>query len=537
MAMTNGHSSPIKLDALIVGAGFGGCYLLNILRKEGLSTKVVEAGTTLGGVWSWNRYPGARVDVEVPYYGFSDPAIWGTYLWPERFPSDTELRRYFQHVDKVWGLSKDIELNTKVVEANFVNQSWEVTTSSGQVYCCKYFLACTGTSFKQYIPEWKGRDKFKGIMHHSSLWPEEPVDLTGKRIAIIGAGSTGVQVLQEAAKVATHVTQFIRTPNYALPMRQREVSEEEIYAYKSQFPHVFKALRNTAAGLPMEKPDRNIMDTPPEERKVIWDELWKRGGFNWSHGGFADVSVNKEANRIQYDYWVTKTRARMTDPRKKDLLAPLEPSYYIGTKRPSLEQDYYECADQPNVEITNSPITEFTENGIRTEEKTTDFDIVVICTGYDAVTGGLRTMGIKGRDGLDLDEKWSKGVSTHLGMMVNGFPNMYIVYGPQAPTSFTNGPPFIELQCEWIRDVITRQERENIVTAEASKEAEAAWRDGVIKMANQTLLVETNSWYMGANVPGKQREFLLYVGGLPAWKNACEDALEDWRGFQVQKAA
>ncbi|KAF2486985.1 hypothetical protein BDY17DRAFT_288105 [Neohortaea acidophila] len=527
-----------KVDVLVVGAGFGGCYLLHILRKHGLSVQLLEAGTTVGGVWAWNRYPGARVDCEMPYYGFSDPDVWSTFTWTERYPCDTELRKYFQHVVKVWDLEKDIHLRTRVVEANYSNGGWRVKTDAGDHWSCKWLIAATGTSAKPHIPHWKGMEKFKGVIHHSSLWPEQPVDMAGKRVAVIGCGSTGVQVMQEAPKVAKAVTQFIKTPNLAVPMRQRQISEEEIYSNKCLYPHIFRACRGTRTGLPIENLGRKVFDDDDTTRRAIWDERWKRGGFNWSQGGYTDHIIDEKSNRAMYDYWVEQTRKRMKDGPKRELLAPLEPPYFISTKRPSLEQDYYEMCDLDHVTITNSPIVEFTETGIKTEDgKVHEFDIVAICTGYDAVTGGLRQMGLKGRGGVDLDEKWKDGVATNVGMIAHGYPNMFMVYGPQAPTSLTNGPPFLELQGDWILSVIEQQIKDGLATVEANKEAEEAWREHCLDLASKTLLIKTNSWYMGANVPGKKREFLVYLGGIPMWHKACVDALDGWKGFEVHQTA
>ncbi|SMR43056.1 unnamed protein product [Zymoseptoria tritici ST99CH_1E4] len=543
-----------ELDVLVVGAGFGGCHLLHTLRKHGFSVKVLEAGAAIGGVWNWNRYPGARVDCEFPYYGFSDPAIWTTFKWTERFPSDKELRSYFQHVADVWDLHRDVQLNTRVTEAKYNEQEhrWHLTTADGAQWKSRWFIAATGTSFKQYEPEWEGRSEYEGVIHHSSVWPDG-VEIKGKKVAVIGAGSTGVQIVQEASNVSAQVTQFIRTSNFAVPMRQRKISEEEIWAYLPQMPHVFKACRNTRSGLPVEGTGVKVFDDTPEQRNARLEHLWKRGGFNWSQGSYSDYLVDPKANRELYDFWAKKTRARISNPAKRDLLAPEEPPYYISTKRPSLEQDYYECCDQDNVDITNSPIVRFTKKGIVTEDGTErEFDVVAVCTGYDAVTGGLRTMGIKGRNELDLDEKWKDGVITNLGMLVNDFPNFLMVYGPQAPTSLTNGPPFLEIQGEYILKLLTQQRDQGIETIEASKEAESYWRKHTLELAERTLLVQTNSWCkytqgqeatqtwqihcpdMGANVPGKRREYLIYLGGLPLYKQKMEEALQDWQGFAVE---
>lgn len=277
-------SSVTELDCLIIGAGFSGCYQLHLLREAGFSVKVVDAACEIGGVWAWNRYPGARVDIEMPYYGYSDPKVWSTWNWTERCPGADEILRYFQHVDEVWDLSKDIQLNVAIVSATFEQdangQRWASKTSTGDTYYSKFLVCGTGTSFKPHVPKFKGLDKYKGVACHSSLWPKD-LDMTDKRVAIIGAGATAVQVVQEAAKVASKVTEFIRTPNIALPMQQRKVSRDEIYQYKSIYPYVFKELRNTFAGLPEDHGGKKTFDVTEEERQAIWEEGWKKSGFHW----------------------------------------------------------------------------------------------------------------------------------------------------------------------------------------------------------------------------------------------------------------
>lgn len=274
------------LDCLIIGTGFGGCYQLHVLRKAGFTVKAVDAASQIGGVWAWNRYPGARVDVEMPYYGFSDPEIWSTWTWRERFPSGDELLQYFQHVDKVWDLSKDIDLGVTIVSATFEADNgsgqprWVCKTANGGTYTSKYLVCGTGTSFKPYIPKFEGLETYKGVAHHPAAWPAN-LDLKGKRVAVIGAGASAVQVVQEAAKVAAKVTEFIKTPNLAVPMRQRKVSHDEILAYKNVFPHGFDACRASRAGLPGPRATKKTFDVSDEERQAIWEETWARGGFNW----------------------------------------------------------------------------------------------------------------------------------------------------------------------------------------------------------------------------------------------------------------
>ena len=274
--------APIDRDVIVIGGGFGGCYQLKLLRDKGFSTTLIEAAPRLGGVWAWSRYPGARVDCELPYYGFSDPKIWSTWNWTERYPDHHQLRDYFDHVAKVWDLNKDCVFNTQVIETrwNEDEKKWLIKTKEGQEYRAKWLISATGTSFKQHIPDFPGKDKYKGEFHHSALWPED-LKIEGKKLAVIGAGSSGVQVLQEAAKSCTQATQFIRTPNIAVPMRQRQISEQEILSHKCLYPHVYKACRNTFGGLPIEGSGKKTFDFSDEERKAFMEEQWARGGFNW----------------------------------------------------------------------------------------------------------------------------------------------------------------------------------------------------------------------------------------------------------------
>lgn len=291
--MENGLSKTTELDCLIIGAGFGGLYQLHVLRKAGFNTRIVDAASKIGGVWAWNRYPGARVDVEMPYYGYSDEEVFSSWVWKERYPSGDAILEYFEHVDKIWDLSKDIDLNVTIVGADLEESSdgprWKATTADGHTYRAKFLICGTGTSFRQYIPKFEGLENFKGIIHHSSQWPEADVDLANKRVAVIGAGSTGVQVVQEAAKVSSKVTQFIRTPNIALPMRQRQVTREEIYAYKPTLLQGLKACRNTGSALPTVNTGLMTFDISDEKRTALWEELWERGGFNWYALNFDDI--------------------------------------------------------------------------------------------------------------------------------------------------------------------------------------------------------------------------------------------------------
>lgn len=428
---------PSHFDIIVIGGGFGGCYSLYKFRKLGFSTHLFEAGSALGGVWHWNSYPGARVDSEIPYYQFSMPEVWRGWTWTQRFPAHDELKAYFRHVDKVLDLSKDVSYGTVVTGADFdVNTArWTITTSTGRVVTCKFLVPATGSSHKRYEPDFPNMSSFKGNLVHSSTWPDSGIDFKGKRVAVIGAGATGVQCVQETAKQAEHLTVYVRNPNIALPMRQRELSELEQRSQKGIYRSLFSIARQTAAGIACDPQALSAQEVVAEQREQFWEELWQRGGFNFQAANYWDFLVNDSTNRMLYEFWAKKTRPRLRDPFKQEILVPSERPYPFATKRSSLEQDYYECLDQDNVDVVSlklTPLREFTSKGIVTEDGIErEHDIVILATGYDNVTGSLTRMGVRGKDGVDLKERWKDGVWTYLGIMTSGCPNMFIAYGPQ----------------------------------------------------------------------------------------------------------
>ncbi|KAF2097636.1 cyclopentanone 1,2-monooxygenase [Rhizodiscina lignyota] len=537
------YAQEIDVDVLIVGAGFGGVYLLHRLRDElGLKCKIFEAGQDLGGIWHWNCYPGARVDTQIPIYEYSFEKVWKDWTWSEKYPGYAELREYFKHVDKALDVKKDVAFNSRVVHAQFdqASKKWIVKTEDGRTARAGYFINAVGFAAKRHFPDWKGLDSFKGEMHHSSFWPDSGVDVKGKRVAVIGTGSTGVQIAQETSRDGAKVTVFQRTPNLALPMRQEKLNPESQQANKKNYAQLYKDRMKTFAGFPYDFAKKKTMSDTPEEREKFYGKLWEKGGFEFWLATYDDMLYDMEANRQAYDYWAKKTRARIQDPRKRDILAPVEPPHAFGTKRPSLEQDFYEQMDKPEnevVDIKAAPITEITETGIITADgQHREFDIIALATGFDSVTGGMKNMGLKDINGVDLAEKWKLGTWTYLGITCNGFPNMFFLYGAQGPTAFANGPSAVECQGEWIVDAITKMRKENVEVLEATKEAEEAWRKKVMEESDKTLFPGTSSWYMGANVPGKPREQLNFAGGLPMYTEACYDSLDNnFKGFTTAK--
>ncbi|KAJ4177418.1 hypothetical protein NW767_014006 [Fusarium falciforme] len=438
---TNDNSATRQLDVLIIGAGFSGIYSLHKLRPSGLRVHVFEAGSYLGGVWHWNTYPGARIDSEMPFYQFSMSEVWRKWNWSERFPSGEELKRYFEHVDHTLDLSKDITYNANVIDARYDESAgkWTITAENGSNAICKYLICATGSSFKPHYPDFKNLSSFKGDLIHSTRWPKD-TNIKDKRVAVIGSGATAIQCSQEIAKAANHMTVYIRTVSISLPMFQRPMDEFEQRVYKSTYKSMFARCRNTASGLGYDTRPGSVFDLSDEEREELWEELWNRGGFNFNQANYRDFLVDPKANKLMYDFWAKKTRPRIKNPAKAALLVPEKPPFLFGTKRSSLEQDYYECLDQDNVDIVDikaNPIQEFTEKGIICRDGIErQFDIIVLATGFDAMTGSLMNMNIHGRDGLTFRERWQDGVFTHLGLCSSGCPNLFMIYGPQGKSLF-----------------------------------------------------------------------------------------------------
>lgn len=441
------YADILECDVLIVGAGFGGVYLLHKLRDElGFNCKVYEAGKDLGGIWHWNCYPGARVDSHIPLYEYSIEKVWKDWTWSEKYPGYEELRQYFKHVDKTLDISKDVAFDTRVVDAQFDQETgkWVVKTEDGRTARCKYFILATGFSAKRHFPDWKGMDKFKGVMHHSSFWPEEGVDIEGKRVAVIGTGSTGVQIAQECGPLAAELTVFQRTPNLALPMQQKKLTKEEQDANKPNYPELFKTRLTTFSGFQYDFVEKNTFDDNPEAREAFFEKRWENGGFEFWLATYADTLFEIKANREAYNFWAKKVRARIHDPEKREILAPLEPSHAFGTKRPSLEQTYYDQFNSPHIKVVDvkeNPIREIVENGIITKDgQLHEVDVIALATGFDSITGGMKNMGLKDINRVDLSEKWKTGTWSYLGMTCNGYPNMFFLYGAQGEHN-TPDPP------------------------------------------------------------------------------------------------
>ncbi|KAK7461691.1 hypothetical protein VKT23_008118 [Stygiomarasmius scandens] len=543
-ATSQNDNTPVNLDidALIVGAGFGGVYNLIQLRKLGLNAKIFEAGSDFGGIWYWNCYPGARVDSDLPIYQLTMPEVYKGWNFKEKFPGWKELREYFHYVDETLDLKKDVYFNSFVKEATWDSKEdkWKVVTADGKQAKARFLLLCTGIGSSYYVPEIKGLSSFKGICHHTSRWPQEGVDMRGKRVGVIGTGATGVQVIQEAAPVAKHLTVFQRTPNLALPMNQALASPDlQRQMMDDVYPVLFKKRFQTFGGFTYDLiNDKTTLGVSPEERRRHYEAIWAEGGFRFWIGNYADMFTNKEANDEAYAFWREKVRERIKDPRMKEKLAPTVAPHPFGVKRPSLEQNYYEVFNQSNVtlvDVNETPIEEITPKGVKTKDgKEYELDVLVLATGFDMVTGGITAINVKGTDGEPIGEKWKKdGVHTYLGMTVATYPNMFFLYGPQGPTSFCNGPSCLELQGEWIINCIKHMLNQGYTSVEADKNAEKAWRQLVLDINDKTLFPLAKSWYMGANIPGKRIEPLNFPGGVPLYHKHITEAVEKgYDGFK-----
>jgi cation diffusion facilitator CzcD-associated flavoprotein CzcO len=511
------------------------------LRQRGFDVRLFEAGAELGGIWYWNCYPGARVDSHVPNYEFSMEEIWRDWNWTERFPAWDELRRYFRHVDEKLDLSRDVRLNTSVTAATFDAGAtqWVVECADGHQVRTRFLIACTGFAAKAYIPDFPGLEHFERPCFHTAHWPQDGLDMTGKRVGVIGTGASGVQVIQEAGNVAAHLTVFQRTPNMALPMRQKVLDESTQSEMKAHYPEWFRRRAESNGGLfDIAADERSALEVSADERLARFEYAWEKGGFHFWAGTFVDIILDREANELAYAFWRDKARARIKDPVIAEKLAPTRSPHPFGAKRPSLEQWYYEVFDQDNVtlvDVRSEPIEEITATGVRTATEHHELDILVLATGFDAGTGGLTRFDIRGRSGRTLDEVWRTGVETYLGLGVPDFPNLLMLYGPQSPTAFCNGPTCAELQGDWVVTCLSYMRDNGFTTIEADANAARSWTQHMADLAAGTLLPLADSWYMGANVPGKPRQ-LLHHPGLQLYLAFCSESSQNgYAGFELSR--
>jgi cyclohexanone monooxygenase len=530
---------PVDVDIVVVGAGFCGLYALWRLRGEGFRVRVVDAAEGNGGVWHWNAYPGARVDSHWPNYEFSLEAVWRDWYWDERFPGRDELCRYFDHAVDALDLAPDVELGRWVVTTGFDQESatWTTALDDGRSIVSRYVILAIGFAAEPYVPDLPGLADFAGQYHHTARWPQEGVDLSGLRVGVFGTGATGVQVVQEVAKVAAELTVFQRTPAMALPMGQRHLTREEQDRAKEGFPEFF-ARRNVGRGGfgDMKARDVGALEVDDEERRAVFDEAWRAGGLHFWGGTFVDIILDEDANRTAYEYWREKTRPRIADPRLAELLAPEEPPYPFGTKRSPLEQHYYEAFNQPNVHLVDlraTPVEQIHATGVRTTAGEHELDALVLATGFDANTGGVVRLDLRDTDGRSLRDRWANGVDTHLGIAIPGLPNLLMLYGPQSPTAFWNGPTCAEVQGDWLAELLVHLRARGDATIEATEDAARAWTNELDLFGEATLLGRADSWYMAANIPGKRRQLLNHPSSEQYRQRLQECAADGYAGFRI----
>ena len=539
----NTATAVTDFDAIVIGAGFAGLYALHKLRDQlGLSVRVYEAASDVGGTWYWNRYPGARCDIESVHYSYSfSEELQQDWEWSERFAGQPEILLYLNHVADRFDLRKDIVFDTRVNSMVWDDDAslWRVGTELGDTVTARYVISGAGNLSVPKTPEFDGVELFRGQVYLTGNWLDENIDFTGQRVAIIGTGSSGIQAISEIAKTAGHLTVFQRTPNYATPIVNGPADPDVISAVKANYAQVREASRNHFLGVPYTQVQPSALAVSAEERRRTFDERWNAGGFQLFIDSYQDILFDKNANDTIAEYIRERIHERVNDPAVAHLLAPK--GYPYGTKRPPLETNYYEVFNQDNVtlvDIKTTPIGSITETGVRTADAEYEFDIIVLATGFDAMTGPLMKLGIVGRDGLKLSDKWAHGPRTYLGLTVSGFPNLFLITGPQSPSVLYNMPLAIEDHVDFAAEAITYMRDRGLDVIEATLESEDNWVAHALEISSKTLLPETDSWYMGANIPGKPRICLLYVGGAPAYRATCEDVVANgYAGFTLDRAA
>lgn len=527
-----------ECEALIVGAGFSGVYLLHRLRDAGFNARLIDAAEAPGGIWYWNCYPGARVDSQVPLYEFSLPELWRDWTWTERYPGWRELRAYFRHVCDRLALWSHMTMGTRMTGAAWdeVERKWRVTTGGGETIMARYLFPCLGFAAKAHMPEIAGLETFAGEWHHTAHWPQQGVSMVGRKVTIIGTGASGVQVAQEAAAEAAQLTLLQRTPILALPMRQETLTAQQQQREKADYPAIFSARLMTGGGFDMGGVENSALEVEDDERRLLFERQWQAGGLRFWYANFADLLTDERANRHAYDFWRDKTRARIADPALHETLALSEPPHPFGTKRPSLERSYYEIFAQENValvDLAEAPIQRIVPRGIETTERLIECDLIVFATGFDAGRGGLTQIEIRGRDDRTLADTWREGVTAYLGSTVHGFPNLAYLYGPLSPSGFSNGPTAAEIQGNWIRNFLVKLRENDLTRFEAKAEAEREWTASVAAIGAITLFPRAKSWYMGDNIPGKPRQLLNYPSVVGYAKILGEVAVDGYRGFTL----
>jgi cyclohexanone monooxygenase len=534
-------------DAVIVGAGFAGLYMLHRFRGLGVSARVFEAGSDVGGTWYWNRYPGARCDVESMQYSYAfSEALQQEWRWPERFSAQPDILAYARHVADRFDLRRDIRFDTRVTRAVFdeTTDRWTVETDRGDRLAPRWCIMATGCLSTAREPDLPGRADFRGTTYHTGHWPHEGVDFTGQRVAVIGTGSSAIQAIPEIAKQAAAVVVFQRTPNFSIPSRNGPMDD----AYESEWKHRYAALRAQARAMrtgilygldpQFGVGDGSALEVAPEERERRYAARWASGGVAFM-AAFNDLITDQDANDTCADFVRAQIRATVHDPKVAEILAPRD--YPIGTKRICVDTGYFETFNRANVtliDVRATPIEAITPTGLRTNAAAYDVDSIVFATGFDAMTGTLNAIDIRGRADLKLADKWTEGPRTYLGLMTASCPNLFMITGPGSPSVLSNMIVSIEQHVDWIADWVAHARAQGFTTIEPTQAAEDGWVAHVNEVAHRTLYPKAASWYMGANIPGKPRVFLPYIGGVGVYREICDDvAAKGYEGFRLTRRA
>jgi cation diffusion facilitator CzcD-associated flavoprotein CzcO len=519
-------------DAIVIGAGVSGLYQLYKLRELGLTVRVFETGTGVGGTWYWNRYPGARFDSESWTYGYSfSPELLEEWDWEEHFSGQPENERYLNYVADKFDLRRHIQFESRVATAHYRDEArcWDVSLEDGRRYATRFLITAIGVLSAPTMPRIAGVETFRGQSCHTHYWPKEPVRFNGRRVAVIGTGATGVQTITEVAKTAGHLTVFQRTPQWCAPLHNAKISKEEMRRIRLNYPEIFARCQETYGCFIHATDPRSALDVTPEEREAFWEKLYSEPGFGIWMGNFRDILVDREANRLISDFVARKIRGRVADPATAEKLIPR--NHGFGTRRVPLESGYYEVYNQPNVrlvDINETPIERITPTGIKTSDAEYEFDIIIYATGFDAITGSFDRIDIRGVDGASLKEKWRDGPQTFLGILVDGFPNLLMVMGPHA--GLGNFPRAAEYSVDWVTRLIRFARDRGLTRIEATAAGAVAWTDHVIAASEGLLFTEVDSWMTGINrnVEGKQtRRIMRYSGGHPAFRERCEGVAVD----------
>ena len=536
--MTEPHRD---VDVVVVGAGLAGLYAHHRLRQLDLTLQGFEAAADVGGTWWWNRYPGARCDVESMDYCYSfSPELEQEWTWTERYATQPEILRYADHVAERFDLRRDIQFKTRVTAATWdeAAQRWHIDTDLGDSVSAQFCIMATGCLSAAKQPEIDGIDTFRGQTFHTGRWPHEGVDFTGLRVGVIGTGSSGIQSIPMIAEQAAHLTVFQRTPNFSMPAKNAPLDPEAIEARKARYREHRQAMRESRAGVVVPMPEHSALELDADARQVRYEAAWETGTLYGMVAAFNDLLVDRDANETAADFVRARIHEIVDDPEVAERLTPR--NHPFGTKRPCLDTHYYATFNRDNVtlvDVRSTPIVEITPTGVRTATDEYALDAIVFATGFDAMTGPLLGPDITGVGGVALRDKWTAGPRTYLGLATAGFPNLFTITGPGSPSVLVNMAVALEQHVDWVADCIAYVRERDLASIDATVEAEDDWVDHVNEVADLTLFPHANSWYMGANVPGKPRVFMPYIGGFPHYTEVCNDvAANDYRGFTLTPA-